>query len=97
MTDGVLNFVHYLGKPAVISDEEVLIIKRYLDEEEAKISIYSLEGFKEKMQVQVNHGIFMNNKGTVLRSNKKKVFVQLETLGQVMVVEFPSEYLSPSN
>ena len=97
MTDGVLNFVHYLGKPAIIRDDEVLIIKKYLDEEEAKISIYSLEGFKEQMKVQVNHGVFMNYKGTVLRANKKKIFVQLESLGQVMVVEFPIEYLSPSN
>jgi len=95
MTDGVLNFVHYLKKPAIIRDEEVEIIKKYLSEAEAKISIYSLEGFKEDTKVKINHGVFMDNKGTVIRSGKKKVYVKLESLGQVMVVEFPIEYLSP--
>ncbi len=93
--DGVLNLVHYLGKPAVIKDDEIQLIKKYLDEEDAKISIISSEGFKEKMKVTVNHGVFMNNTGTVIRGGKKKVYVQLESLGQVMIVEFPAEYLIP--
>ena len=95
MTDGVLNFVHYLGKPAVIKDEEIAMIKKYLSEEDAKIEIISSEGFKENTKVKVNHGVFMDNDGIVLRGGKKKVYVQLQSLGQVMVVEFPAEYLSP--
>jgi transcription antitermination factor NusG len=95
MTDGILNFVHYLGKPAVIKDEEVATIKRYLAEKDASIVIISQEGFKEETRIQVNHGVFMGNEGTVLRGGKKKVYVKLESLGQVMVVEFPAEYLSP--
>lgn len=95
MTDGVLNFVHYLRKPAVIKDEEVDLIKKYLAEKDASISILSEEGFKEQMQVTVNYGVFMGNEGTVLRGGKKKVYVKLESLGQVMVVEFPAEFLSP--
>ena len=37
----------------------------------------------------------MDTTGTVLKGGKKKVFVKLESLDQVMVVEFPIEYLSP--
>ena len=29
---GVINFVHWLGKPAVVREEEILIIKRFLEE-----------------------------------------------------------------
>ncbi|MBS1639284.1 MAG: UpxY family transcription antiterminator [Bacteroidetes bacterium] len=94
-TDGVLNFVHYLGKPAVIRNEEVEMIKKYLSEEDAKIEIISTEGFKENTKVRITHGVFMDNDGTVLRGGKKKVYVQLQSLGQVMVVEFPAEYLMP--
>lgn len=94
-TDGVLNFVHYLGKPAIISDNEIETIKNFLLEKDAKISLISIEGFKQQTKVKITHGVFMNNKGTVLRSNKKKVYVQLQTLGQVMVVEFPLHYLKP--
>lgn len=95
MTDGVLNFVYYLGKPAVIKNEEVDTIKKYLAEKDASIFIISQEGFKEETKIKVNHGVFMGNEGTVLRGGKKKVYVKLESLGQVMVVEFPAEYLSP--
>ena len=95
MTDGVLNFVHYLGKPAVIKNDEVDTIKRYLAEKDASIFIISQEGFVEETKIRVNHGVFMGNEGTVLRSGKKKVYVKLESLGQVMVVEFPAEFLSP--
>ncbi|MBW0179231.1 UpxY family transcription antiterminator [Sediminibacterium sp.] len=94
MTDGVLNFVHYLGKPAVIKDDEISVIKKYLAEKDASIAILSEEGFQNEMKIKVNHGVFMGNEGTVLRGGKKKVYVKLESLGQVMVVEFPAEYLS---
>lgn len=94
MTDGVLNFVHYLGKPAIIKDDEVDTIKKYLAEKDASIAILSEEGFQNEMKIKVNHGVFMGNEGTVIRGGKKKVYVKLESLGQVMVVEFPAEYLS---
>jgi transcription antitermination factor NusG len=94
MTDGVLNFVHYLGKPAVIRDEEVNNIKKYLAEKDARIHIIAQEGFKEDTLIRVNYGVFMGNEGTVLRGGRKKVYVKLESLGQVMVVEFPAEYLT---
>ena len=97
MTDGILNFVHYLGKPAVIKDEEVNIIKKYLAEDEAEIAIISAEGFRTDTKVRVNHGVFMDKEGTVLRGGKKKVYVQLQSLGQVMVVEFATEHLTPTN
>ncbi len=95
MTDGVLNFVYYLGKPAVIRDEEVNNIKMYLSEKDARVSIISDEGFVQGEKIRINFGVFMDREGTVLRGSKKKVYVQLQSLGQVMVVEFPAEYLSP--
>jgi transcription antitermination factor NusG len=95
MTDGVLNFVYHVGKPAVIRDKEVELIKKYLAEKEATISIQSLQSLDENTRIKVNHGIFMDSTGTVLKGGKKKVFVKLESLDQVMVVEFPVEYLSP--
>jgi transcription antitermination factor NusG len=94
-TEGVLNFVYYLGKPAIIRDEEIDLIRKYLGEKTAALTVISEEGFKEDMRVMVNHGVFMDNEGTVVRGGKKKVYVRLESLGQVMIVEFPAEYISP--
>ena len=94
MTDGALNFVYYLGKPAVIKDEEVENIKLYLAEKDAKITIISDEGFSSGDLVKVNYGVFMDQEGTVVRGGKKKVYVQLQGLGQVMIVEFPATFLT---
>lgn len=93
MTDGVLNFVYYVGKPAIVSDKEVELIKKYLAETEAAITLSSLEGFKQKDKVKITHGVFMDNEGVVLQSGKKKLYVELKTLDQVMVVEFPVTHL----
>lgn len=95
ITPGVLNFVHYEKKPAVIRDEDIDIIKRFLMQEDVKIAIISAEGFRENTKVKVSRGVFIDAEGTVLRSNKKRVFVQIESLGQIMVVEFNKEHLLP--
>ena len=95
MTDGVLNFVYHVGKPAIIRHEEIDIIKRYLAEEQASISIQSLSSLDENTRIKVNHGVFMDSTGTVIKGGKKKVYVKLESLDQVMIVEFPLEYLTP--
>lgn len=94
-TDGVLNFVYYEGKPAVIRDEEIELIKSYLLEGSASISTQSWNSLEQNIKVKIRQGIFMDNTGTVIRGGRKKVFVRLESLGQVMIVEFPAEYLSP--
>lgn len=95
MTDGILNFVYHVGKPAIIRNQEIEIIKKYLSEKEATVSVQSLNSLDENTRIKVNHGVFMDTTGTVLKGGKKKVFVKLESLDQVMIVEFPIEYLSP--
>lgn len=94
-TDGVLNFVYYEGKPAVIRKEEIELIRSYLLEGNAFISTQSWGSLEENIRVKIKHGIFMDNTGTVVKAGKKKVYVRLESLDQVMIVEFPTEYLSP--
>ena len=93
MTPGVLNFIYFLGKPAVIRDADIETIKRYLLVEDTKIEIISSAGFLQNTKVKVSHGVFIDAEGTVLRTGKKKVYVQLESLGQLMVVEFKTEHL----
>ena len=96
-TDGVLNFVHYLNKPAIIRDEEIELIKSFLLEKDASITAQSLQGFKEEDKVIIKHGLFMDNTGTVLRSTPSKVYIKLESLQQVMIVEFPAKYVVHQN
>jgi transcription antitermination factor NusG len=94
MTDGVLNFVFYLGKPAIIREEEIDMIQKYLGEKEATLQLISDEGFIEDTKIRINYGVFMDREGVVTYSDKKKVYVRLQSLRQVMVVEFPHSHVS---
>jgi transcription antitermination factor NusG len=94
-TNGVINFVKYLGKPAVIQEEEIKTIKSFLLMPDASIQFTDAKILREKNRVKIKAGIFMDNEGEIVRLGKKKVYVQVQTLGQVMVVEFPIEQLLP--
>src|SRR5215471_15561839 len=50
-TDGALQFVHYLKKPAVIRDEEIELIRSYLLEKNATITVENLRQFSENNKV----------------------------------------------
>lgn len=92
-TEGVLNFVHYLGKPAIIKNEEIENIKMYLLEDNVRISVASSDALKENDMVIIRQGVFMDNKGIIVKGGTKKVYVKLESLSQVMIVEFPANYV----
>jgi len=84
-TDGVINFVYWLGKPAVIRDNEIDMIQRFLNEHE-NISI-------EKSQVNVNDlvrvisGPLVNHEGHVIAVKRNSVKVVLPSLGFTMSAE----------
>lgn len=92
-TEGVIQFVYYLKKPAVIRDEEINLIKTYLLEKDAQITVQSLRQFEEKDLVVISKGVFMDAEGTVIKGGKRKVYVRLESLDQLMTVEFPADHL----
>jgi len=93
-TDGVLNFVYFLGKPAVIKDTEVENMRLYLLEKNVGITVESLKTFVENDKVIIRQGVFMDNTGTVVKAGTRKVYVRIESLDQVMVVEFPVSYVT---
>lgn len=93
-TDGVLQFVHYLKKPAVIRDEEIELIRSYLLEKDVSITVENLKSFSENNKVIIRKGVFMDAEGTVVKGGSKKVYVRLESLEQLLIVEFPAEHLN---
>ncbi|HEV7329731.1 MAG TPA: UpxY family transcription antiterminator [Flavisolibacter sp.] len=84
-TDGVLNFVYWLGKPAVVKTEEIRTIQKFLNEYKdiqlEKVKVCPAD------TVQVISGPLMNREGTVLEVYPKKVKIILPSLGYVMVAE----------
>lgn len=78
MTQGVVNFVYWLGKPAVVSAKDIDTIQRFLDvHSHVSVEAYSL---LPDDQVLVCSGIFTDQTATVLQVNKKKVEVRIDSL-----------------
>ena len=84
-TVGVINFVYWLNKPAIIRDEEIGLIKRFLDDYEnvqlEKIPVQNND------TVRITNGALMGQEGMVLSVSNKMIKVILPSLGFMMMAE----------
>ncbi|MFL5746053.1 MAG: UpxY family transcription antiterminator [Niastella sp.] len=84
-TDGILNFVYWLGQPAVIRDEEIEAVKQFLDEyhdiQLEKIHVNTHD------RVRISSGPLMAREGDVIEVRSKTVKVHLPTLGYALTAE----------
>ena len=83
MTTGVINFVYWNKKPAIVKEKEIQIIKRFLDEYE-NIEVYPTE-LKLNDRVRITSGSLMDHEGKVLDVRHRVVKVAIDSLGYVLV------------
>ena len=86
---GVVGFVFWLNRPAIIKDEEIIKIKEFLEDYPSA----ELEPLDSGLSVLVAHGPFQNIKGTVVRKKRDKVVLQIEVLGRQIVAQLPQRNL----
>lgn len=88
-TTGVLNFVYWLGQPAVIQDNEIEVIRRFTGEyENLVVQNISVELHS---QIKIDSGPLMNQVGKVVKVSKNKVKVLIESLGCYLIAELPTD------
>jgi transcription antitermination factor NusG len=90
-TIGVVNFLYFEKKPAVIRDVEIEEIKKYLGLSAASIQIVDMANIPPQTKVIISQGLFMGQRGEVVKAGKKTVFVRLESINMMMIVEFKVE------
>lgn len=85
MIDGVLNFIYWLGKPAVIREEEIEMIQRFLNE----YSDVKLEKvpFNVEGMVRVIGGREERYKAHKIAMKNNEVSILLPSLGYTMLAE----------
>jgi transcription antitermination factor NusG len=91
MVNGVVNFVYWLGKPAVIKEKDISTIKRFLNEYDDVIA--EPLDITSNQQVRVTNGVLMDTKGTVLKVSGKKVQVLLDCIGYKLVAFIEKQHL----
>ena len=83
MTSGVINFVYWNGKPAVIKEKEINMIKRFLDEYE-NIEVKPID-LKVNQRVIVTAGPLMDQEGKIISLRQKIAQVAIDSLGYILI------------
>ena len=83
MTDGVINFVYWDKKPAIIKEKEIHAIKRFLDEYE-NVEVHPIE-LSVNGRVRITSGSFMDQEGKIVDIRKKMVRVAIDSLGYILI------------
>lgn len=82
-TEGVVDFVYWLGTPAVVKDEEIAAIRQYLN------NSYTLS--LEKTDVNINDtvritsGALIQQEGSVLEIQNNTIKILLPSLGYAII------------
>ena len=74
MSQGVLNYVYWQGKPAIIRDKEISILQNQLTNRvipEGKVGDF----------IQIKDGVFKGLEGTIKEIQTSKTIITLESLG----------------
>jgi transcription antitermination factor NusG len=83
MTPGVINFVYWDGKPALIKEKEINAIRRFLNEyENVVVKPMSLE---IDQRVKITTGPLMDREGQVMSLHRKTAKVAIDSLGYTLV------------
>lgn len=93
LTDGVVNFVYWLGKPAEIRASEIETIRKFLNEYE-DVQAKPLD-VQQGQRVRVKTGILMDTEGEVIKVMNNRVYVLLESLGYELTAKFDKSNIEP--
>lgn len=81
-TEGVVGFVCWLGRPAVISEKEMEQVQCFFKEHPA--DQICIETFTKGQKVEITAGALKGKRGEILRQSKKYALVAIEQLGFVL-------------
>jgi transcription antitermination factor NusG len=83
LTNGVVNFVYWNGKPAIVREKEIQAIKLFLDVHD-NVQVKPMD-LTVQQRVLITSGTFMDRTATVLDVRKKEVKVSIDSLGYELV------------
>jgi transcription antitermination factor NusG len=84
-TPGVVNFVFWLGKPAIIRDNELDAIKKFLTQYES-VKSRNID-IKRGQKVKITQGQLIRSEGVITEIRNKTVILKLEGIGFELYAE----------
>lgn len=84
--NGIVNYVHWLGKPARIKENEIDTVKKFLNEFDAVEVVEATSPLNSR--VKVKHGALMNYQGILLEISGNRASVKIESMGLQLTAFF---------
>ena len=89
--DGILNYVHWLGKPAKIKNEDIDTIRKFLNEfNEVNVLDRKLE---LESKIIVKQGVLMNYRGIIMEVSGNMAKVKIDSMGMDLIAFFDKNNL----
>jgi transcription antitermination factor NusG len=92
LTAGVMNFVYWQGKPAIIRAKEIETIRKFLNEYENVLA--EPMQLKENGKVIIRQGLFMDQEAKIIKIEGNRVKVVIESIGYTLVASIDKKNLS---
>lgn len=86
---GVVRYLFWLGKPAIVRDEEIKVIKKWLNN--TVDTDISVSHYKVGDSVEIESGPFLSQKAIVQQVNSTNYILVLESLGCVLKMKINKE------
>ena len=83
---GVVRYLFWLGKPAIVRDEEINIIKKNLNA--SNIADISVSSIQVGDRIKLDSGVFSNQNAIVQEISKTYYILVLESLGCVLKIKY---------
>jgi transcription antitermination factor NusG len=81
---GVVRYLFWLGKPAVVKNEEIAEIKKWLAARDVDIEF---EALHEGDEIEITEGQFKGQTGTVQQIDKNYIRLIIKSIGFVMIIK----------
>ena len=75
---GIVRYVYWLEKPAIVRDEEIAVMKAWLSAQTVEAKV---EGLRRGDRMKVSSGVFEGKEGFVEEISKNRVLLLLPDLG----------------
>ena len=93
---GVVKYISFEGKAVPVPEQQILAIKQFLNNEEDQL--LSDESFNIGNRVEIFRGALKGLTGNLVElKGKQKVKIEIESIGQSIVLTIPKSYLKGTN
>ena len=80
---GIVRYMFWLGKPAIVRESEIELMREYLNGRYQSISITK---FTRGQLYKISEGVFSGRIGKVVETQKNKIKLELQSLGMIVTL-----------